>query len=140
MADGFQSPDEFREVVDKAFALMNADEDLGPRLKAADTPQRFEFSDLELVAHLRPAREGEEGNLVWRWGDADWEPRVRMAMTSATLNRFFQGSENVAVALADKRIKTGGDVKAALAILPLTQGVFGPYRTLVEAEYPHLVA
>ena len=140
MADGFQSPEEFKEVVEKAFGLMNADEELGPKFKAADTAQRFEFHDLELVAHLRPARGEEEGNLVWTWGDADWEPRVRMAMTSATLNRFLQGKENVAVALADKRIKTGGDVKAALAILPLTEGVFGPYRALVEAEYPHLVA
>jgi hypothetical protein len=140
MGEAFQSPEEFREVVEKAFRIMSEDEEMGPRLKAADTPQRFEFSDVELVAHLRPAREGEEGNLVWKWGDAEWEPRVRMTMTSETLNSFFQGNENIAVAIASQRIKTGGDVKAALAILPLTQPLFGRYRELVAAEYPHLTS
>jgi hypothetical protein len=138
MAGAFQSPDEFREVVDKAFRIMSEDEEMGPRLKAADTPQRFEFSDVALVAHVRPTRGEEEGNLIWKWGDAEWEPRVRMTMTSETLNSYFSGKENLAVAIASKRIKTGGDVKAALAILPLTQPLFGRYRELVAAEYPHL--
>jgi hypothetical protein len=141
MADGFQSPDEFREVMEKTFALMSGDPEMGPQLKQADTPQRFEFSDVELVVNLRAARAGEDGNLVWQWSDeVDWEPRVRMTMSTETANRYFQGKENVAVAIAQRRIRTGGDVKAALAILPLTKPVFPHYRELVTAEYPHLVA
>jgi len=141
MADAFQSAEEFREVMDKAFALMSQDPDMGPRLKAADTPQRFEFSDLGLVVHIRATRETEEGNLLWMWSDeVDWQPRVRMTMSSETANRYFQGKENVAMALSSRRIKTGGDVKAALAILPITKPVFAQYRQLVEADYPHLVA
>jgi len=141
MADAFQSAEEFREVMDKAFALLSQDPDMGPRLKAADTPQRFEFSDLGLVVHIRATRETEEGNLLWMWSDeVDWQPRVRMTMSSETANRYFQGKENVAMALSSRRIKTGGDVKAALAILPITKPVFAQYRQLVEADYPHLVA
>jgi SCP-2 sterol transfer family len=138
MAEAFQSPEEFQEVVEKAFRIMSEDEEMGPRLKAADTAQRFEFTDVGLVAHLRPTRGEEEGNLIWKWGEAEWEPRVRMTMDSGTLNQYFLGNENIAVAIASKRIKTGGDVKAALAILPLTQPLFGRYRELVAAEYPHL--
>ena len=37
-----------------------------------------------------------------------------MTMSSETANRYFQGKENVAVAIARRRIKSGGDVKAAL--------------------------
>ena len=141
MADAFQSPDEFREVMEKTFALMSEDPDMGPKLKEADTPQRFEFSDLDLVVNIRATREGEEGNLLWQWTDeVDWEPRVRMTMSSETANKYFQGKENVAMAIARRRIKTGGDVKAALAILPITKPVFAQYRTLVETDYPHLVA
>jgi hypothetical protein len=141
MADGFQSPDEFREVMEKTFTLMSEDADMGPKLKAADTPQRFEFSDLDLVVNIRATREGEDGNLTWQWTDeVDWEPRVRMTMSSETANRYFQGRENVAVAIARRKIKTGGDVKAALAILPITKPIFARYRELVEADYPHLVA
>jgi SCP-2 sterol transfer family len=140
MADAFQSPDEFREVMEKTFALMSEDPDMGPKLKEADTPQRFEFSDLDLVVNIRATREGEEGNLKWQWTDeVDWEPRVRMTMTSETANKYFQGKENVAMAIARRKIKTGGDVKAALAILPITKPVFAQYRTLVETDYPHLV-
>lgn len=141
MAEVFQSPDEFRDVMDKTFTLMSTDPDMGPQLKAADTPQRFEFDDLDLVVNIRATREGEEGNLLWKWSDeVDWEPRVRMTMSSETANRYFQGKENVAMAIARRRIKTGGDVKAALAILPITRPVFARYRELVEAEYPHLAA
>lgn len=141
MTEAFASPDEFREVMEKTFALMSEDADMGPRLKEADTPQRFEFSDLDLVVNIRATREGEDGNLLWKWTDEiDWEPRVRMTMSSETANRYFQGRENVAVAIARRRIKTGGDVKAALAILPITKPVFARYREMVEADYPHLVA
>src|SRR3954454_21069199 len=140
MADGFQSPDEFREVMDKTFAIMSEDGDMGPKLKEADTPQRFEFSDLDLVVNIRATREGEEGNLTWQWTDeVDWEPRVRMTMSSETANKYFQGRENVAMAIARRRIKAGGDVKAALALIPITKPVYARYRALVEAEYPHLV-
>jgi hypothetical protein len=141
MADGFQSPDEFREVMEKTFTIMSEDPEMGPKLKEADTPQRFEFSDLDLVVNLRATREGEEGNLTWQWTDeVDWEPRVRMTMSSETANHYFQGKENVAMAIARRKIRTGGDVKAALAILPITTPVFARYRELVEADYPHLVA
>jgi hypothetical protein len=141
MADGFQSPDEFREVMEKTFTLMSQDPDMGPKLKEADTPQRFEFSDLDLVVNIRATRGEEEGNLVWQWTDeVDWEPRVRMTMSSETANTYFQGKENVAMAIARRKIKTGGDVKAALAILPITKPIFAQYRTMVESDYPHLVA
>jgi hypothetical protein len=140
MAQSFQSPDELKEVLDKTFALMSEDPDMGPKLKDADTPQRFEFDDVALVVNVRAAREGEEGNLHWQWSDTvDWEPRVRMTMSSETANSFFQGKENVAQAFALRRIRTGGDVRAALALIPITKPLYARYRELVEAEYPHLV-
>ena len=47
-----------------------------------------------------------------------------MTMSSETANRYFQGKENVAIAIARRRIKAGGDVKAALAIIPITKPLF----------------
>ena len=80
-------------------------------LRDADVPQRFEFTDLDLVVNIRAAREDEDGNLYWEWSDdVDWDPKVKMAMSSETANRYFQGKENVAMALARRRIKSGGDV------------------------------
>ena len=139
MSAEFRSPKEFREVMDKVFGLMDADPDMGPKLKAADVPQRFEFSDVDTVVNIRAAEGGEDGNLHWEWtDDVDWDAKVRMTMSSETANKYFQGKENVAMAIARRRIKAGGDVKAALSLIPVTKPVYAQYTALVEAEYPHL--
>ena len=121
--------------------MMDRDPDMGPKLRDADTPQRFEFTDFDAVVNIRAARPDEDGNLHWEWSDdVDWEPKVRMSMSSETANRYFQGKENVPMAVARRRIKTGGDLKAALALIPITKPIFERYRAVVESEYPHLKA
>jgi len=135
----FSGPKEFRTVMDRVFSLMSEDPDMGPKLRDADVPQRFEFEDVDMVVNIRAAREGEDGCLFWEWSDdVDWKPKVKMAMSSQTANKYFQGKENVAVAIARRWIKTSGDVKAALALIPITKPVYPQYREVVEAEYPHL--
>src|SRR4051794_36139062 len=125
----FASDDEFVEVMDRTFAMMSEDPEMGPRLRHADVPQRFEFPDAKLVVNVRAAREGETQNLCWEWtDDVDWEPRVRMSMSTQTANRYFQGKENIAMAIARRRIRTGGDVQAALELIPITRPIFARYR------------
>src|ERR671923_1461097 len=100
MGAEFRSPKEFRTVIDRVFSMMSEDPEMGPKLRDADVPQRFEFTDLDLVVNIRAAEDGEDGNLHWEWSDdVDWEPKVRMSMSSETANKYFQGKENVAVAL-----------------------------------------
>ena len=139
MSSPFSSPEEFQDLMDQVFTMMSEDPEMGPKLRDADVPQRFEFSDLDFVLNVRAATPDEEGYLYWEWSDdVDWEPKVRMTMSSETANKYFQGKENVAMAIARRRIKTGGDVKAALALMPITKPVFERYREMVSAEYPHL--
>lgn len=138
-SSSFRSPAEFREVIDQIFGLMDGPE-MGPQLRDADVPQRFEFDDLDLIVNVRAARPDEDGRfIVWEWSDdVDWEPKVRMQMASETANKYFQGKENIAMAIARRRIKTGGDIKAALALMPVVKPVYAQYQALVEREYPHL--
>jgi hypothetical protein len=139
MASPFQSPKEFREVMDRVFTMMSEDPEMGPRLRDADVPQRFEFEDVDQVMNIRAGKADEEANLHWEWTDeVDWRPRVRMTMSSETANRYFQGKENVALAIARRRIKTGGDIRASLALVPITKPIYERYRALVAADYPHL--
>jgi hypothetical protein len=141
VASPFKSPKEFREVMDKVFQMMSEDPEMGPRLRDADVPQRFEFEDLDMVMNIRAGQRGEEANLHWEWTDeVEWSPRVRMTMSSETANRYFQGKENVPLAIARRRIKTGGDMRASLALIPITRPIFARYGALVDAEYPHLRA
>jgi hypothetical protein len=139
MGAQFESAKDLREAIDQVFSMMDADPDMGPKLRDADTPQRFEFSDFDIVVNIRAAREDEPGNLHWEWSDdVDWKPKVQMTMSSEVANRYFQGKENVARAVARRRIKTGGDVKAALALIPITKPIYEQYRDYVEREKPHL--
>jgi hypothetical protein len=141
MGAEFRSSKEFREVMDRVFGLMDGDPEMGPKLRDADVPQRFEFTDVDMVVNIRAAADGEDGNLYWEWtDDVDWQPKVQMTMSSETANKYFQGKENVAMAIARRRIKAGGDVKAALSLIPVTKPVYAQYTALVEAEYPHLRA
>ena len=134
----FRSTQEFQEVMNRTFSLMRDDPELGPRLRDADTPQRFEFPDVELVVNVR-AGDDTEPNLEWEWtDDVTWEPQVRLQMNSETANRYFQGKENMAKAIARRRIKAGGDVAAAMAIIPMTKPIFAQYRAMIAADYPHL--
>jgi hypothetical protein len=61
-------------------------------------------------------------------------------MSGETANKYFQGKENVAMAIARRRIKTGGDVGAALKLIPITKPVYARYRAYLERERPHLLA
>ena len=141
MAEPFTSAKEFREVIDRIFTTMSEDPGMGPKLRDADVPQRFEFDDFDLVVNIRAGREGEGVNLHWEWSDdVDWSPKVQMRMNSDVANRYFQGKENVPMAIARRRIKAGGDVKAALTLIPITKPIFERYRAIVENEYPHLRA
>ena len=137
----FSSASEFREVLDQTFEIMSTDEEMGPALRDAETPQRFEFPDLDLVVNVTFAREVRDGqHLRWEWSDeVDWDPEVGMKMDSDVANRYFQDKENIALAIARRRIKTSGNVKKALVLLPIVKPVFRRYRALVEESYPHLV-
>ena len=138
MTAAFKSAQEFQEVMNRTFSIMSEDPEMGPQLRDADMPQRFEFPDVDMVVNIRSG--GEEGqNLAWEWSDdVEWEPKVRLSMTSETANRYFQGKENMATAIARRKIKAGGDVKAALLIIPLTKPLFSRYRQMIATDYPHL--
>jgi hypothetical protein len=125
--------------MDRIFTMMDTDPDMGPKLRDADVPQRFVFEDVDLVLNVRAGRPGEDRNIVWEWSDdVEWEPKVWMTMSSETANKYFQGKENVAIAIARRKIKPGGDVKAALSLIPVTKPIYGQYRDVVDREYPHL--
>ncbi len=137
----FRSPDEFRAAIDKVFELMSTDPEMGPKLRDAETPQRFEFPDVDMVVNITYAPDVVDGHhLRWEWSDdVAWDPDVHMKMDSEVANRYFQGKENVALAIARRKVKTSGDVKKALALVPITKDVFPMYREWLEEEHPHLV-
>ena len=89
--------------------------------------------------NIRAARAGEDGNLHWEWtDDVDWEPKVKMAMSSETANRYFQGKENVAMAHRPPADQVGRRREGGAQPDPDHQADLRPLPGLVEDEYPHL--
>lgn len=138
----FKSPKEFREVMDRTFTLMSTDPEVGPKLKDARTPHRFDFPDIGAVVNVTFSDGDDyEECLKWEWQEeVDWRPEIELTMDTDVANRFFQGKENIAIALARRRVKVKGNLKKALALVPTIRPVFAQYRKLVKKEYPHLLA
>src|SRR4029450_4492772 len=101
----FHSAAEFREVMDKVFTIMSTDPDMGPKLRDARVPQRFEFPDKADVDNTTYDDSGGEQNLQWKWSDAvDWDPQVEMTMNSDVANKEFQGKETGPMALGRRGV------------------------------------
>ena len=90
----FRSPAEFREVMDRVFTIMSTDPEMGPKLRDARVPQRFEFPDQDAVVNITFDDSGGDQNLRWVWSDGvDWDPQVEMTMNSDVANMRSRGNQ-----------------------------------------------
>jgi hypothetical protein len=141
---GFRDLQEFHEVLDHVFVLMNEHPEVGRTLRDAHAPHRFVFKDvgLELNVNAAPDVDAKKGRyLEWVWGPARWKPTITLTMSSDTANRFFQGKENVALALALGRVKVSGPIPTILRLAPVTGAIHPVYRRwLQDTGRTHLLA
>ncbi len=141
---GFRNAEEFKKVFEQIFALMNEHPEVGRALRDAHAPHRFLIDDLGLEFNVTAAADEEEKQgrfLRWVWGTPDWAPVITMRMSSETANRFFQGKENVALALALGRVKISGPVLTILRLAPVTNPIHPVYRRWLEQSgLEHLLA
>lgn len=137
---GFRSAEEFKQVFEQVFTLMNEHPEVGRPLRDAHAPHRFLITDLGLEFNVDAA--AEEGRMLrWVWGPAPWTPAITLKMSSETANRFFQGKENVALAVALGRVKVSGPLLTILKLAPVTTPIHPFYRRwLEESGRRHLVA
>ncbi len=132
-------PEELRAALGKALAELDADERLGPRIRATGLRMRFEFPDAGIV--LNVAAGEDDRNVSWSFDDApDWRPKLELVMSADVANRYLQGRESLAIAIARGQVRSHGEARAALCYLPAARLICEPYRRVIEAEYPDLVA
>lgn len=143
----FRDKDEVRRLFDRLFTALSRDPEIGPKIRAARTPQRYVFSDFGLVLNVRDAPDklaAKGDNLYWVWGDKkrQWTPDVSLTMTSDVANRYFQGRENIPLALAKKTILIEtGDIGKVLDLLPIVAPFHKKWVAILKAEGPaHLLA
>jgi hypothetical protein len=134
---GAPALEHFRSALELALAEADADERLGPLLGATGLRMRFEFTDTGLDLNVAAGQQGH--NLSWSFGTATWPARLVLAMESAIANRFLQGADSVAIAIARGQIRFTGESRAALQYLPATHLLAAPYRRVVERDFPDLL-
>ena len=142
----FRGKEEFRKSSTASFWLSHRPRDR-PEARGDEDPQRFVFSDAGLVLNVthadqKTAKKGR--HLVWVWGDAKrtWEPVVSMTMASDVANRYFQGKENIPLAIARKIIVVEtGDLAKVLDLLPIVAPFHRKWVAILKAEgLTHLLA
>jgi hypothetical protein len=130
---------DFRAALDRALSDADADERIGPLIGATRLRMRFEFTDVGLALNVAATEGG--GNLRWSFGDdPGWTPKLELAMDSDIANRYLQGRESLAIAIARGQVRVRGDSRTALLYLPAARLLREPYRKAIEANYPSLAA
>ena len=127
---------DFRAALELALAAADEDERLGPRLRASEIRVRLEFPDCGVVLNL-----WAEGHRALRWAFSDevgWRPDLELTMDSSLANRFLQGRESLAVALARGQARLRGSARAALRWLPVSRLLGETYRRIVGERFPSL--
>ena len=130
--------DEFRQALERALAEADADERIGPLLRAAGLRVRFAFPDAGVVLDVAAAEEGDR-HLRWTFDDEPaWTPQLELEMNSDVANRFLLGEESLAIAIARRQARCRGSSRLALLFLPATRLISGSYRRVVEESFPAL--
>lgn len=135
----FASAGEMREVLTRLLSEIESDSDLGRRMRAAHVSHRYVFPDLGLTLNVASS-DDEDHSIRWSFSeDPEWEPKVTLEMSSDVANRYLQGRENLAIALARGHIRLSCEARAALSLLPIHRQLSACYREVLERHYPHLL-
>jgi putative sterol carrier protein len=126
----FKDEQEVYDHLGALFLSLNADEELGPQFRRANTVVQYVYRkpDSQITVKLL---ENEEGQIDL--GPTGLEPEVIMTMDADTAHRFWLGKVNVTVAIARGQIRTKGPVAKILKLVPLVKPVFPRYRAQLEA-------
>lgn len=135
----FASREELCEVLERLLEEVDADPEIGPKMRSARVPHRFVFTDVEVVLDIT-ASELDDRALRWEFSErADWKPVLTMEMESEVANRYLQGRENLPIALARGRIRLScAEARAALSLLPTNRELIKRYSEIIARDYPHL--
>jgi hypothetical protein len=135
----FASAGELREVLDRLLSMVDADEQAGPKLRAAKVPHRFVFTDFGVTLDVAGANHGEH-SIAWSFDGAEWKPMLTLEMDSQVANRYLQGKLSLPVGLARGEVRIRcAKTRAALNLLPASRELIACYRGLIERLYPRLV-
>jgi hypothetical protein len=127
-----------REVLNELLSEIDADTELGRRLRSAHVSYRYVFPDLGLSLDVASSEEADH-SIRWSFDKPEGEPALTLEMSSEVANRYLQGRENLAIAVARGNIRCSSKARAALKLLPFTGQLSERYRRVLERRHRHLL-
>jgi len=126
----FRDAQEVYATLGAFFGALDADPELGPRFREADTVIRYVYRkpDAQITIRMAPGQEGQVD-----FGPSTLEPEVTMTMDADVAHRFWLGKVNVPFAIARGQIRTSGPVAKVLGLAPLVKEAIPRYRAQLEA-------
>ena len=118
---GFSSSAEVVKYIGGIFEAAFADEELGPRLRATGVVLEFALSDPDTVLVVDTVN----GRVLE--GDESVTVHATMSMSVDVANAYWQGKENLPLAMARGKIKVDGEIATLLRLAPLTRKLYPTY-------------
>ena len=138
MRTGYRSPAEGRGVLGSVLERVEGDARVGPVLKASRLRERLRLTDLGLT--MRVSASSDPARFIdWSFASGGEPAALSMSMDSGFANRWLQGRDSIAVAIARGQVRVSGDAGAALTHLPAMRLIAEHYLDVIRGEYPHLV-
>jgi hypothetical protein len=127
----FRDADELYRYLGGLLAELNADPELGPRFRQANTIVQYRTTNPDAVITSKLI-DGEPGQIDC--GETTLEPQVTLTMEGDLAHRFWLGLVSPTVALARGEMHAAGPVAKILKLVPLARPGFARYVERLEAE------
>lgn len=127
----FRDADELYRYLGGLLAELNADPDLGPRFRQANTIVQYRTTNPDAVITSKLI-DGEPGQIDC--GETTLEPQVTLTMEGDLAHRFWLGLVSPTVALARGEMHARGPVAKILKLVPLARPGFARYVERLAAE------
>jgi hypothetical protein len=127
----FKDADELYSYLGGLLEELDADPELGPRFRQANTIVQYRTANPDAVITAKLI-DGEPGQVDC--GETALEPQVTLSMEGDLAHRFWLGLVSPTVALARGEMKARGPVAKILKLVPLARPGFARYIERLEEE------
>jgi putative sterol carrier protein len=118
---GFADAAEVVTYIGGIFEAAFQDDELSPKLRDTGVVLKFDLSDPETALVVDMA------NGVVQEGEGNLTIGATMTMAADVANAYWQGKENLPLAMAKGKIKVSGEIATLLRVAPLSQRLFPTY-------------
>ena len=128
---GFTSSAEVVTYLGGIFEIAFQDEELAPRLKDTGLVVKFAYSDPDTVLVI------DLGNAAVLQDAGDLDVGATMTMAADVGNAYWQGKENLPLAMARGKIGVSGNIASLLKLAPLSKKLFPVYVERLKQDGRH---